>query len=142
MGQLLLVINLPLLVLGQHPIPWLAVILLIATPTVSKLLELALARSREFDADLDGVAISGDPLGLASALRKIRSQNSGFVGKLLGRHKNPDQPSVWRTHPHSTERIERILSVLKQGEVNATTPRPSQLDPLYRGARWCHDTGC
>ena len=141
MGQLLLFINFPLLFLGKQPIPWLFVMLLIASPTVSKLLELALARSREFDADLDGVAISGDPLGLASALRKIKTNDSGFVGKVLGKRQNPDRFSLWRSHPETNERIERILSV-NQRELKEIYPEPTYHDILRRGSRWCLAAGC
>ena len=141
-GQLLLFINLPLLLLGEKQIPWLAVILLIASPTVSKLLELALARNREIDADLDGVAISGDPLALASALRKMKSEESGLVGRVLGRVKKHEQPLLWRTHPHTSVRIDRILSLLRQGEKDQIASRQSPLDGLSRGAQWCHENVC
>ena len=141
-GQLLLFIYLPVLIWGQKPIPWLAVILLIVSPIVSKLLELALARNREIDADLDGVAMSGDPLALASALRKMKSEDSGLFARILGRGKNNDQSSLWRTHPHTSDRIKRILSRLREGETDKISSRPSHLNPLKRNAYWCHDIGC
>jgi len=134
MGQLLLFVNLPLLLWGQKPIPWLAVILLIVSPTASKLLELALTRNREIDADLDGVAMSGDPLALASALRKMRKENSSFVERVLGKGKNHDQPSVWRTHPYTSDRIKRILSLLRRGETDEIPSRSFHLNPLKRNA--------
>ena len=141
-GQLLLFIYLPLLIWGQKPIPWLFVIVLIVSPIVSKLLELALARNREIDADLDGVAMSGDPLALASALRKMKSEDSGLFTRILGRGKNSVQPSLWRTHPHTGDRIKRILSLLGQGQREEMPSRRPHLDPLNRNAQWCHDTGC
>lgn len=141
-GQVLLFIYLPLLIWGQKPIPWLAVILLIVSPVASKLLELALARNREIDADLDGVAMSGDPLALASALRKMKSENSSLVARILGRGKNPDQPSLWRTHPHTSDRIKKILSLLRPGEIDEIVSRPSHLGQLNRNTQWCHDNGC
>jgi heat shock protein HtpX len=138
-GQLFLFINLPLLLLGENPIPWLAIILLIISPAVSKLLELALSRNREIDADLDGVAMSGDPLALASALNKMRIEDRSILRKAVGRVKNPGEPSLWRTHPHTKERIERILSAMPTYKISS---KPSHLNSINRTSQWCHDTGC
>ena len=141
-GHLLLFINLPLLMWGQKPIPWLAVILLIISPTGSKLLELALARNREIDADLDGVAMSGDPLALASALRKMKSEESSLFSRIVGRGKNSDQASLWGTHPHTSDRIKRLLSLLGKGQSDEMPPRRPHLDTLNRNSQWCSGTGC
>ena len=60
-GQILLFINLPLLLTGNYVIPWLLIILLMIAPTLSALLQLALSRTREFEADLEAARLSGDP---------------------------------------------------------------------------------
>ena len=52
-------------------VPWLAVAVLLASPTVGGLLQMALSRTREFDADLGAAMLTGDPDGLASALAKL-----------------------------------------------------------------------
>ena len=52
-------------------VPWLAVAVLLASPTVGGLLQMALSRTREFDADLGAAMLTGDPDGLASALTKL-----------------------------------------------------------------------
>ncbi len=44
---------------------------LIALPTVVTLLQLALSRSREYDADLDEASLTGDPEGLTEALEVL-----------------------------------------------------------------------
>jgi heat shock protein HtpX len=112
-GQILLLINLPLLFMGQVQISWLAIFILLAAPTAATMLQLALSRTREFDADLGALEMTGDALGLASALEKMeRYQRSFFDLFVVPGRRLPD-PSVLRTHPATNERIKRLLALAK-----------------------------
>ena len=93
---------------GEGSVPWLAVAVLLAAPTVGGLLQLALSRTREFDADLGAAMLTGDPDGLASALARLeRVQGRLWESILLPSGRIPD-PSVLRTHPLTAERIARL----------------------------------
>lgn len=106
-GQLLLLLALPAWVLGAAEINWIALLLLAAAPHLAWLAQLGLSRVREFDADRAAVALTGDPLGLASALAKIERTARSWRGLLLPGWGNP-QPSWLRTHPATEERIRRL----------------------------------
>jgi heat shock protein HtpX len=56
---------------GTNPVALLGTIIL--APVAAMLIQAAISRSREFDADAGGSLIAGSPLGLVSALRKIES---------------------------------------------------------------------
>jgi heat shock protein HtpX len=99
-------------------------ILLIFAPTIGGLLQLGLSRAREFDADLDGATLTGDPEGLASALKVLEEkQKIAWEGLVLPGSRLP-QPSVLRTHPKTEDRIARLLS-LRIDEREQITIRPN-----------------
>jgi heat shock protein HtpX len=56
---------------GGSPIAGIA--MLILAPIAATLIQMAISRSREYDADAGGAAIAGGPLGLVSALKKIEA---------------------------------------------------------------------
>lgn len=122
-GQVLLLLNLPLwLVSGLH-ISWMAILVLIMAPTITTLLQLALSRTREFNADLSAAELTGDPRGLATALLKIDRRNAGLLSRILVPGYSSRQPSILRTHPHTGERVNRLL---KLSEENPAIPSPQR----------------
>lgn len=110
-GQFLLLLNLPLLLLGGATVSWAAILLLILAPNLSALAQLALSRTREYHADLNAAYLTGDPQGLASALAKIeQAQGTWFEQILLPGRRLPD-PSLLRSHPRTEDRIDRLAAL-------------------------------
>lgn len=142
-GQLLLLINLPILVLSGVMIPWLAILLMIFAPVLISLLQLALSRTREFDADLNAVYLTGDPEGLANALFKMECDKAGLFEWLFLPGHNTTEPSLLRTHPTTEERIQRLKSLLDAEQQVVTFPEsyeqftmPIHIKRIKHRPRW------
>ena len=107
---------------GSNPIAALAMI--IVAPLAAMLVQLAISRGREYGADATGATISGDPLSLANALRKLQR----------GVEKNPMEANpatahlfivnpltggglmtLFSTHPPLEERIARLEDMASAG---------------------------
>jgi heat shock protein HtpX len=98
---------------SEAQIPWLGVVVLLFAPTIGGLLQMALSRTREFDADLGAAMLTGDPDGLASALTKLeKAQGKIWETLVLPGGRIPD-PSILRTHPLTESRVAR-LNALKE----------------------------
>jgi heat shock protein HtpX len=74
------------------------------------LLQLALSRNREFDADDYAADLTGDPAGLASALRKIEREQASIWRRLFQPYVRGDMPTLLRSHPKTEERVARLLA--------------------------------
>ncbi len=114
-GQILILVNLPIVMSGQAGISWTAILLLIFAPTISSLMQLAVSRVREFDADLEAARLTGDPAGLASALEKMERYEQSLLKQLFLPGMNNPSPSILRTHPPTEERIRRLMEIEKEG---------------------------
>lgn len=115
LGQFLLVLNLPLLLAGRVTVSWSAILLLLLAPALSGLIHLALSRTREYDADLGAVRITGDPGGLASALSKLERRNRSLIARLFVPIPSSPVPSLLRTHPRTEDRIRRLHRLESEG---------------------------
>ena len=116
-------------------IPWVGLLLLVLAPTIGGLLQLGLSRTREYDADFEGAALTGDPEGLASALLTLdRKQGNVWEGLFPG-GRIPD-PSLLRTHPRTEDRIRRLMSLAPSSASQVTVapgrprPGPSVIPPV------------
>ena len=95
LGLVLIIAYLPQYFGGNARVPWLGLVLLYLAPTLSTLLQLALARTREYDADLDAINLTGDPAGLASALLLIeRHQGHIWEDLIFPNSRRAPEPSI------------------------------------------------
>ena len=105
----------------SNPLAMLAMALL--APLAATLIQLAITRTREYDADEDGAKLTGDPLALASALRKLERGTAAaplaptrdLVNASHMMIANPFRPKdvsrMFATHPPMTDRIARLESM-------------------------------
>ena len=115
-GIVLAVASLPLVLFGHAPVPFLTLLILLTAPVVGSLLQLALSRAREFDADLEAATLTRDPAGLAAALDKLDHYQGRYWEEILLPGRRMPEPSLLRTHPPTKERVERLLSLLGEAE--------------------------
>jgi heat shock protein HtpX len=105
--------------------PLAGLLAVILAPILAVVIQMAISRSREFLADECGARITGDPLGLASALRKIEaiSRNTPIeAGSPATAHLfivNPFSGGVlvrlFSTHPSTEARIQRLQAISGMG---------------------------
>ncbi|GAB6058060.1 zinc metalloprotease HtpX [Desulfonatronum parangueonense] len=109
-GQFLLFLNLPLILMAEVHVNWWAVLLLVFAPQIMLLAQLGLSRTREYDADMQAVQLTNDPEGLASALYKVEHHHVSILRRLWPGSRIP-QYSWLRTHPATEKRVQRLLSL-------------------------------
>ena len=98
---------------ANSEISFIGLLLLYLAPTAGSLIQLALSRTREYDADLEGAGLTGDPASLASALEKLERYQGHFWEDMMlpvpGRR--IPQPSLLRSHPLTQERVARLRAL-------------------------------
>ncbi|BDY05259.1 zinc metalloprotease HtpX [Ferrimonas sp. YFM] len=104
-------IMLPLMLFGMASVSIGALLLLMVTPHLCALLQLALSRVREFDADRRAASLLGAPEPLASALLTISREQAPLWRGLLTPTGQGD-PLAWlRSHPPTAERVEKLMAL-------------------------------
>ena len=108
---------------GRSHNPIVGILVMILAPMAAGLIQMAISRSREFEADRGGAEISGDPRALASALQKIQQYAHGMPLAAAERHPETAQMMImnplsagglrglFSTHPSTEERVERLLAM-------------------------------
>jgi heat shock protein HtpX len=81
---------------------------MIVAPLAAMLVQMAISRTREYSADRRGAEICGNPLWLASALRKIAAAAGHIVNPAAER--NPATAHLFIVNPLSGERMDNLFS--------------------------------
>jgi len=103
---------------GSNPL--IAILILVLAPIAAMLIQLAISRSREYQADASGAELTGEPDGLARALEKLSNAskqiplpvsnaqaNMFIVAPLTGE----EMASLFMTHPPIKKRIEKLMEM-------------------------------
>lgn len=104
----------------NRPNPLVMIATALLAPFAASVIQMAISRTREYDADEDGARLTGDPLALASALRKLEHgtaraplqptpqlQNASHM-MIANPFRAQDLSKMFSTHPPMAERIARL----------------------------------
>ncbi|HET7775441.1 MAG TPA: zinc metalloprotease HtpX [Azospira sp.] len=108
---------------GRPANPLAGILVALLAPLAASLIQMAISRAREFEADRGGARISGDPLALADALAKIEAYSRGIPMATAEAHPETAQMMImnplsggglaglFSTHPATAERIARLRAL-------------------------------
>jgi heat shock protein HtpX len=130
-----------------NPLASIAVALL--APLAAGLIQMAISRAREYEADRGGAEVSGDPHALADALAKIQMYAEGQI-PMAPAEAHPETAqmmilnplsgggisSLFSTHPPTEERITRLRAMARSGRgAPAGSPSRPPSFPAVLGRR-------
>lgn len=110
---------------GRPANPLAGIAVAILAPLAASLIQMAISRAREFEADRGGAEISGDPAALASALDKIHRYAQGIPLGPAEAHPETAQMMImnplsadgikglFSTHPATEERVARLMAMAR-----------------------------
>jgi len=116
---------------GRRANPVAAIAVAILAPLAAALIQMAISRAREFEADRGGAQISGDPAALASALEKIHRYAQGIPFPVAEAHPATAQmmimnplsdggiANLFSTHPATEERVARLMEMARTGRFDS-----------------------
>lgn len=103
--------------------PLVGMLVMFLAPLAASLIQMAISRAREFEADKAGAEISGDPRALASALEKIHHYAHQVTNQTAEAHPETAQMMIinplsgvsldrlFSTHPRTEERVARLMAM-------------------------------
>ena len=103
--------------------PIVSLLMMFLAPMAAALIQMAISRSREFEADRKGAEICKDPKSLASALEKIHNYAHQIPNQTAEMHPETGQmmiinplsgisfDSLFSTHPKMEERVARLMAM-------------------------------
>ncbi len=110
---------------GRPANPLASILVALLAPLAASLIQMAISRAREFEADRGGAQISGDPRALADALAKIDAYARGIPMPAAEAHPETAQMMImnplsggglaglFSTHPATEERIARLRQLAR-----------------------------
>jgi heat shock protein HtpX len=127
-----------------------ALLMVFLAPVAAMIVQMAVSRTREYEADKEGAAISGDPLALASALNKIATLAGRQVN--VPAERNPAMAHMYIINPLSGQRMDnlfsthpdtgnRIAALQKLAGEMRLDHNPARPQPRMRPATGTHDPG-
>lgn len=111
--------------------------IMILAPMAASLVQMAISRSREYEADKRGAEICGNPQWLASALAKISNGAANIPNETAERHPETGQlmiinplsgqgaDNLFSTHPATQNRIDKLLEMRINDQQGYTSSAPS-----------------
>jgi heat shock protein HtpX len=111
---------------GDRPNPIIGLLMMFLAPMAAGLIQMAISRAREYEADKAGAEISRDPKALASALEKIHNYAHQIPNQTAEMHPETGQMMIinplsgkslkglFSTHPQTEERVRRLLEMVNQ----------------------------
>ena len=108
---------------GERSSPIVSMLMMFLAPMAAALIQMAISRSREFEADRKGAEICKDPKSLASALEKIHNYAHQIPNQTAEMHPETGQmmiinplagvsfDSLFSTHPKTEERVRRLMAM-------------------------------
>jgi heat shock protein HtpX len=120
---------------GRPANPLVGLLIMILAPLAAMVVQMAISRSREYEADRIGAEIAGDPDGLANALesleRGVRQIRSGWAeANPQAAHLSIVNPlagvgvdNLFSTHPKTANRVAALRAM--RGAAPATFPAPT-----------------
>lgn len=112
---------------GRPSNPVATILVAILAPLAASLIQMAISRAREYEADRGGAEICGDPEALASALDKIQRYAAGQHFDAVEHHPETAQMMImnplsgggirglFSTHPPTEERVSRLIEMARTG---------------------------
>ncbi len=109
---------------GRSTNPLVGLLVMLLAPLAASLIQMAISRAREFEADRGGAEITGDPQALASALQKIQRYAQGIPLRAAERNPATAQMMIlnplssgglrglFSTHPSTEERVARLMAMV------------------------------
>jgi heat shock protein HtpX len=117
---------------GMGPVGTLLLMLL--APLAAAVVQMAISRSREYEADRAGAAISGNPQGLAHALMRLEQGRHAFLNQAA--EANPATAHMFIVNPLSGQRMDNLFSTHPSTEnrVAALIQLAQQAGPARHGS--------